>query len=329
MSLPTVVLFATGGTIASLLPEDPARGYAPALRGEEVLRRIPGHRDVARIELVDLSLVRGGNMTPQVAADLCRQVNAALRRPEVTGAVISHGTTTLEDTCFLADLLVRGDKPVIGTGAMYHASWPEWDGRRNLLNSLRAATSPESRQKGVMVCMNGELHAARDVTKDHASSPAAFVSPGSGPLGCVDGGEVIYYRSPACRYTFPTEDIVGPVDVIKVVQGADDRLVRASVASGARGLVLEGLPGYGALPSDLLPAIRETHDRGVPVVISTRSPLGRVSLTASAAMVELGEAGVIPAGDLPSHKARLLLMVALAHARGEDEIRAAFRTVAP
>lgn len=329
MNLPLVTLFATGGTIASRMPDDPARGYAPALTAGDLLARIPAHAAIARVEVADFSAIVSQDMTPGMVVDLCRRVNRALARSEVTGVVITHGTGTLEDTCFLADLLVRGDKPVVGTGAMFNASWPEWDGRRNIQDSLAATAAPDSRGKGVIVCMNGELHAARDVVKMHASSPAAFMSPGTGPLGCVDDGQVIYYRSPARRYTFPAEAIEPRVEVVKVVQGSDDRLFRAALKLGAQGVVLEGLGGRGTIPSWFLPAVREARSDGVPVVLCTRSPIGRVAFTVSANMVELGEIGVIAGGDLPSHKARLLLMAALAYTRDEDTIRAIFAAVAP
>lgn len=329
MNLPTIALFATGGTIASLTPEDAAQGYAPALRAEELLGRIPGHEKIARVEITDFSRVVSQDLTLDMVVDLCRQVNRALTRPDVAGVVVTHGTGTLEDTCFLADLFVRGEKPVVGTGAMFNASWPEWDGRRNILNALAAAASPDSRGKGVLVCMNGELHAARDVVKMHASSPAAFASPGTGPLGCVDDGQVIYYRAPTRRHTFPSEAINLEVELIKVAQGSTDRLFRAALRLGARGVVIEGLGGRGTIPSWFFPAIREARTQGVPVVLCTRSPVGRVALTVSASMVELGALGLIPGGDLPAHKARLLLMAALAHTREEQAIRSIFATVAP
>ncbi|MBI4278282.1 MAG: asparaginase [Armatimonadetes bacterium] len=326
---PLIVLFATGGTISSLTSQDAAQGYAPALAGEDLLSRIPGHADIARVEVTDFSRVVSQDLTLDMVIGLCRQVNRTLSRPDVAGVVITHGTGTLEDTCFLADLFVRGDKPVVGTGAMFNASWPEWDGRRNILDALAAAASPESRGKGVLVCMNGEVHAARDVVKMHASSPAAFVSPGTGPLGCVDDGRVIYYRAPTRRHTFPSEAIEPEVELIKVAQGSSDRLFRAALHLGVRGVVIEGLGGRGTIPGWFFPAIREALTQGVPVVLCTRSPVGRVAFTVSASMVELGEMGVIPGGDLPAHKARLLLMAALAHTRKVEAIRSIFATVAP
>jgi len=42
----------------------------------------------------------------------------------------------------------------------------------------------------VLVVMNDEVHAARFVRKAHSSSPAAFRSPGAGPLGWVTEGRV-------------------------------------------------------------------------------------------------------------------------------------------
>ena len=329
VSLPTVVLFATGGTISSLEADSAPRVYAPALAGGGLLERVRGYAQIANVEVVDYTSIGSNDMTPAMVLDLCRRVRTTLARSDVTGVVITHGTATLEDTCFLADILLESEKPVIGTGAMYSASSPEWDGRRNILDSLTAAVAPVARGKGVMVCMNGELHAARDVLKMHASSPAAFVSPGTGPLGVVDEGKVILYRSPSARHAFSVESLEARVEVIKVTQGSDVRVLHAMLGLGIHGLVLEGLPGRGALPSSFRPLIRDARENAVPVVLCTRSPTGRVTFAGPIDMVELGETGVIPGGDLPAHKARLLLMVALAQTRNEDRIRSIFAAVAP
>jgi len=328
VTLPVVCLFATGGTIASTTA-DGGRGYRPALRADELLNRIPEHSQITRLEIIDFSRVASEDLTPTMALELCGQVNIAMRRAEVAAAVVTHGTGTLEDTCFLADLFIRGDKPFIGTGAMFSASASNWDGGRNLLDSLLAAVAPASRGKGVLLCMNGELHAARDAVKMHASSPSAFESPGSGPIGCVDDGQVVYYRSPTRRYAFPSESIDLRVEVVKIVQGSEDRLLRAALALGIRGLVIEGLGGRGTVPAWLIPAIREARAQGVVVVLCTRSPRGRVAFTTSARMVELGDIGVISGGDLPAHKARLLLMAALAQTSDENSVRTIFSNVAP
>lgn len=327
MRVPYVVLLATGGTISSLKDESRQYGYASALSGTNILERVPGYQSVATVDVVDFSRIPSQDMTVDMVLELCRKVAAVLANPDVDGVLVTHGTGTLEDTCFLLDLFLSGGKPVVATGAMYDASRPEWDGRRNILDSLHAIASPEARGKGVLVCMNGELHAARDVTKLHPSSVSAFSSPSLGPLGVVEDRKVVFFRSPLRRYVFSDIRLVQEVAVVKVVQGSDDRPFRAALDLGARGVVIEGFGGTGAIPSWYLLTIGDAQRREVPIVLCARGPVGRVSLADSGSRIALREAGVISGGDLPSHKARLLLMAALAHSTDPGGIRAVFEAI--
>jgi L-asparaginase len=113
-----------------------------------------------------------------------------------------------------------------------------------------------------------------------------------------------------------------------VVQGSDDRLFRAALELGARGVVIEGFGGSGTIPSWFLPTIAEARRRGVPIVLCARTSAGRVAFGAAASQVALKEAGIIPGGTLPSHKARLVLMAALANGESEEKLRDAFRAIA-
>jgi len=327
VELPLVALFTTGGTIASLKLDD-GKGYRARISGDDLLERIPEYRSIARVEVTDFSCVPSQDLTVDEVFRLCSLVNSTLGRSDVAGAVITHGTATLEDTCFLMDLMSRNDKPIIGTGSVHPASSNEWDGRRNIRDALVAAASPEARGKGVMICLGGELHTARDAVKVR-DSVVAFASPGKGALGLVDGDRVMFYRSCSPRWTTPLNSIDPRVMVLKVTLGADERLFRIALDTDVRGIVLEGFGGGGVIPSWFLPVVENARERGVPVVLCSRSPGQRVSFAGSAGREALAEAGVISGGDLPSHKARILLMVGLALTSRLEKIREIFSQVAP
>jgi len=66
--------------------------------------------------------------------------------------------------------------------------------------------------------------------------------------------------------------------------------------------------------------------RGLPVVISTRVPTGRIfSLSASkGSSLSLKQIGCVLADDLSPQKARILLMLALTKAHGPDSLQKYF-----
>jgi L-asparaginase len=163
-ALPTVAVLSTGGTIASR--QDPVKGgYVPALSAEDLIAAIPAIRKVAQIHTQQISNISSSDMTPQVWLQLSTRINELLSQPGIVGVVVTHGTNTLEETAYFLDLTVTSSKPVVLVGAQRPASDPDADGPRNLLDAIRGATSQEAAGKGVMVVMNGQINAARDVTK--------------------------------------------------------------------------------------------------------------------------------------------------------------------
>src|SRR5215468_8310219 len=192
---PKVVLLATGGTIASRYDPVLKRTVASA-RAEDLLQSLPQVAEVARIEIENFATMPSFDMSVQFAFGLAMHINELLARSEVQGVVVTHGTDTMEETSYLADLLLQSEMPAVFTGAQRAADDPHSDGPPNLLNAVRVAASAESRGLGALVCFNGAIHAARDVTKMHASAVETFQSYERGALGEVDGSAVIVYRRP-------------------------------------------------------------------------------------------------------------------------------------
>ena len=75
------------------------------------------------------------------------------------------------------------------------------DGPGNLLSAIRAASSSQARGKGVLVVLNDEISAARDVTKTNTYRVETFRPAELGFLGYVDGDRVSFYRAPVRRHT--------------------------------------------------------------------------------------------------------------------------------
>ncbi|HEX8087752.1 MAG TPA: asparaginase, partial [Blastocatellia bacterium] len=215
-----LAIYFTGGTIS--MKYDPEIGAAvPALSGREILNAVPGAGDVADVEVIDFGRYPGPHMTMRLMMNLSGQVRETLSRPEIDGVVITHGTDTLEETAYLLDLTISGEKPVAFVGAMRNSSELGWDGPSNLLSAMRVAASDSARGLGVVVVMNETVLAASEATKTHTESFDAFQSPEFGPLGVVDKGEVIIRRAPRKRDHLGASETAEPVWFIKMGAGVD------------------------------------------------------------------------------------------------------------
>ena len=312
--LPIVAVLSTGGTIAS--KQDPAKGgYLPALSGEDLVSAIPAIKKIAQIQVEQISNIPSPDITPEIWLRLAGRVNELLAGPEIAGIVVTHGTDTLEETAYFLDLTTASTKPVILVGAQRPASDPDSDGPRNLLNAIRVAVASEAAGKGVMVAMNGQINAARDVTKTNTSQVETFRGLEFGALGVVDEEIVRFYRAPLRRQTFLLEPRtqLGRIDIVSSYAGADGSLIRSLVREGhVQGLVVAAT-GLGNVSSSMFDAIKEARARGIPVVISTRIPTGRIfpSSASTGSALTLRQIGCVLADNLSPQKARILLLLAL------------------
>jgi len=316
--LPTVVVLSTGGTIAS--KQDAAKGgYLPALSGEDLVLAVPAIKKIAQIQVNQISSIPSPDMTPAIWLRLAGAVNELLAKTEITGIVVTHGTDTLEETAYFLDLTTISPKPVILVGAQRPASDADSDGPRNLTSAIRVAIAADAAGKGTMVVMNGQINAARDVTKTNTSQVETFRGLEFGALGVVDEEKVRFYRAPLRRQTFSLKPgtQLPRVDIVPSYAGADGLLIRSLLGDGSvKGLVIAGL-GLGGVTSAMFDAIEEVRSRGLPVVISTRVPTGRIfPLSASkGSALSLRQIGCVLADNLSPQKARILLMLALTETR--------------
>ena len=325
--LPTVAVLSTGGTIASM--QDPAKGgYVPALSGEDLVRAVPAITKIARIEVEQISNISSSDMTPEIWLRLAARVKALLARPEIAGAVVTHGTNTLEETAYFLDLTTLSPKPVILVGAQRPASDSDSDGPRNLSDAIRVAVSPEAAGMGAMVVMNGQISAARDVTKTNTSQVETFRGIEFGQLGVVDVEGVRFYRAPLRRQTLAVDATtrLDRIDIVMSYAGADGLAIRSMLRDDrVQGLVVAGL-GLGGVTASMFDAIQEARARNIPIVVSTRVPTGRVfPLSASkGSALSLEAIGCVLADNLSPQKARILLMLALTKTRDPEALRKYF-----
>ena len=299
----------------------------PAISGEDLLATVPEVSKYANVEVKNVSNVPSDYMDPVRWTALTHELITALGRPEVAGAIISHGTDTLEETAYWLDLTVDSEKPVILIGAQRNASESDFDGPRNLLNAVRIAIDPKSRGKGAMLAMNSQINAARDVTKTHTSSVETFKSGDFGFLGEVDFDRIVYWRLPSRRQHIPVKAESMPyIEIVPMYGGADGYLVKAALEHGAKGVVIQAL-GWGNVNQPMFAAIKDAIAKGVPVVITSRVPNGRIlpNYGFEGGGKTLVDAGAVMGDDLSAQKARILLMLLLqSGVSGQKNLQAAF-----
>ncbi|HEY7236735.1 MAG TPA: asparaginase [Gemmatimonadaceae bacterium] len=321
-----IVLLFTGGTIS--MRHDPASGGAvPSLSGRDILALAPSIELIADIEIVDFGAHPGPHMTMERMWALRNTIALQLGRPEVQGIVVTHGTDSLEESAYLVARSLAAPKPIVFTGAMRTSSDLGWDGPANLGAAVRVAASEAANGLGVLVAMCDRVFSALDVTKAHTHAVDAFESPGLGPLGVVDDGQVVFRRAlPELQPPLTPPTLGGPVDIVYAWAGSDSRLLDAS-RRDARGVVVAGM-GRGNVPPAMIEGIDRWHDDGKPVVIASRVQRGRVGRTYGypGGARRLHERGAILAGSRRPQQARIDLMLALGAGLTLDAMRELFES---
>lgn len=313
---PKIAFIGTGGTIASLgdHPLD-VQDYGRTgnrMHADEIVARFPELAMVA-----DVIPIRYRNIiSPAIDfADwkslvlACDQ--AVADHPDLAGIVIGHGTASLEEIAWMLNLTVKVPIPVVIVGSQRPPSALGSDAGMNLVAAIRTAASPAARGMGVLVVLNDEISAAREVTKTSTLRLQTFRTPDFGVLGHADGDRVAFYRAPVRRRAPDTEfdirglDSLPRVDITYAYAGSDGTAVRAFVAAGARGIVSAGFAPSFSTPADT-DALAEAVRNGVTVVLSTRAGSGRVYCGSRAQAL-----GFLSADNLNPQKARILLSLAL------------------
>lgn len=319
-TLPRIRLIFTGGTIS--MRDDAGRGAVPVLSGADLLKDVPGLEQFCQPVVHDFGQLPGPHMTPARMWELSELVQKSFAEG-FDGAVITHGTDTLEESAYLLDLRHKGPQPVVFVGAMRTSSQLSWDGPINLFQACRVAADAQARDRGVLVVMNSSVCAASEVTKTYTEALDTFQAPDTGPVAMFDGDELRFHRVPACRKSLFGPRLETRVCLIVASAGDDGSLVDLVCKRGDKGIVVEAL-GRGNLPPPMAKAVVRAQDGGTIVLLTSRCWGGRVSGTYGyeGGGARLKEAGLVFAPGIPGHKARMLLMAALGAGMDKDQIAA-------
>lgn len=300
-------------------------GAVPYYSGEQILEKIPQAQELANIESYDFGKYPGPHMTPDLMFKLSNKVKEFLKGNKYKGIIITHGTDTLEETAYLLDLTINTEVPIVLTGSMKNSSEPDWDGPKNLLDAINVCKSANVTNLGVLVCLNGDINAASEVTKTYTEEIDSFHSLDFGALGFVQNERIIINRLPRKLETISTNKIVPNVDMLTVYAGMTDKFFKYSADSGVDGIVVEAL-GVGNVPPAAFDGIKYAVEKKIPVVLVSRCPAGETEdiYSYSGAGKWLHSIGVIFAEYLNGQKARIKLILALGISKDHGELRKMF-----
>lgn len=324
VNMKNILTVFTGGTFSMMIDEKTG-GAIPRFSGYELLNKIPEAKKLARITSYDFGKFPGPHMTPELMFKLSRTIRKLISTKKFDGVIVTHGTDTLEETAYLLDLTIKTKIPIVVIGSMKNSSEPDWDGPQNLTDAIHVCLNKNCRNIGVLVCLNGEINAASEVTKIYTEQIDSFRSLDFGALGFVEKGKVILNRLPRKLETIKTKKINTNVDLLTVYAGMNEKFFQYSADSMTEGIVVEAL-GVGNVPPDVFSGIKYAIDKKIPVVLVSRCPAGETLDIYSypGAGKWLNQIGVIFADYLNGQKARIKLMLALGAAKDHKKLKELF-----
>ena len=319
-----IAVIFNGGTI-SMKVDERIKAAVPSLTGEEIMSMVTGIENYAEIESYTFSSMPSPHMTFETILELSNFVTELVNRSDIDGIVITHGTDTLEETAYFLDLTIDTSKPIVITGAMRSSSELGYDGPFNLATSICTAISDDSIGRGVLVCFNGELNSAAEVTKANSMALNAFRTPNFGPIGIVDNNKVIFYRNTINTSKYKVNKIDKEVALIKCAVDMDSTFIDFIIEKGYGGIVIEAL-GRGNVPPRMVPGIKRAIENNIPVVIVSRCLEGRVheSYGYEGGGKMLLDLGIIFGDTLPGQKARIKLLLSINSELDLEQIRKQF-----
>ncbi|KAL2670575.1 hypothetical protein Neosp_014363 [[Neocosmospora] mangrovei] len=328
----TVVVYATGGTIAGTAPNTTSTAVyqSGCLRVNELIERLPELEDVAEIESRQICNMGSPDLDSEILINLSQQIEKDLVDDSVSGVVVTHGTDTMEETAFFLDLTIKSDKPVVLVGSMRPASSLSPDGPMNLLEAVRLASCKDAKGRGTMIVLNDRICSARFTTKINANRVDAFKAGDQGYLGTFENSMPNFFYPPVRANCWRHFDIsrldaskgLPKVNILSGHPELEVELFAESIRCGAKGVVLAGM-GAGCWSQVGGKAISKTQEEGdiISVIVSYRTAYGFVD--SANELFGLGK-WAVGGGFLNPPKCRIQLQLCLVTGLAMGEIRKVF-----
>jgi len=320
-----ILVLHTGGTIS--MYEDNQSGSVKPIDHNPLVDESNRFSHIADLIIEEPFHLPSPHITPNHMLKIKNMIEYHIQNNQIDGVVITHGTDTLEETAYFLDLTLDTSIPIVVTGAMRSSNEIGSDGFYNFMISLRTAIHEEAKNKGVLVVLNDEIHAANNVTKTHTSNVSTFQSPQYGPIGIVTKRDILFHHIPIKERKFPVSKISNRVELIKAYSGMDSTLLNFLSQTNVDGVIIEAF-GQGNLPPETLPGIKKLIENNIPVVLVSRCFNGIVEdvYGYEGGGAYLKNLGVIFSNGLNGQKARLKLQLALEITKDKEELVSIFQS---
>ena len=312
--LKKILVLHTGGTI-SMQADDSG---AVVTSQENPMNHVSNPLEGVEVHALDFFNLPSPHIKPKHMLALYQKIKE--EADHYDGFVITHGTDTLEETAYFLDTMEVPHKPIVLTGAMRSSNELGSDGVYNYLSALRVASDDKAADKGVLVVMNDEIHAAKYVTKTHTTNVSTFQTPTHGPLGLIMKQEILYFKTAEPRIRFDLDRIQGLIPIIPVYAGMTEELLNLLPVDQLDGLIIQAF-GAGNVPKETAQKLNALIQEGLPIALVSRcfNGIAEPVYAYEGGGVCLQKAGVFFVKELNAQKARLKLLIAInAGLRGEE-----------
>ena len=312
-----ILVLHTGGTI-SMQADDSG---AVVTSQENPMNHVSNPLEGVEVHALDFFNLPSPHIKPKHMLALYQKIKE--EADHYDGFVITHGTDTLEETAYFLDTMEVPHKPIVLTGAMRSSNELGSDGVYNYLSALRVASDDKAADKGVLVVMNDEIHAAKYVTKTHTTNVSTFQTPTHGPLGLIMKHEILYFKTAEPRVRFDLDRIQGLVPIIPVYAGMTEELLDLLPVDQLDGLIIQAF-GAGNVPKETSQKLNALIQEGLPIALVSRcfNGIAEPVYAYEGGGVCLQNAGVFFVKELNAQKARLKLLIAINAGLTGDELRA-------
>lgn len=312
-----ILVLHTGGTI-SMQADDSG---AVVTSQENPMNHVSNPLEGVEVHALDFFNLPSPHIKPKHMLALYQKIKE--EADHYDGFVITHGTDTLEETAYFLDTMEVPHKPIVLTGAMRSSNELGSDGVYNYLSALRVASDDKAADKGVLVVMNDEIHAAKYVTKTHTTNVSTFQTPTHGPLGLIMKYEILYFKTAEPRVRFDLDRIQGLVPIIPVYAGMTEELLDLLPIDQLDGLIIQAF-GAGNVPKETSQKLNALIQEGLPIALVSRcfNGIAEPVYAYEGGGVCLQNAGIFFVKELNAQKARLKLLIAINAGLTGDELRA-------
>ena len=301
-----ILVLHTGGTISM---QADASG-AVVTSSDNPMNHVSNPLEGIQVHALDFCNLPSPHIKPKHMLALYQKIKEEAANYD--GVVITHGTDTLEETAYFLDTMEVPHMPIVLTGAMRSSNELGSDGVYNYLSALRVASDDRAADKGVLVVMNDEIHAAKYVTKTHTTNVGTFQTPTHGPLGLITKREILYFKTAEPRVRFDLDHIQGLVPIISAYAGMTDELIDMLDLEQLDGLIIQAF-GAGNVPKETAQKLESLLQQGIPVALVSRcfNGIAEPVYAYQGGGVQLQKSGVFFVKELNAQKARLKLLIAL------------------